>query len=670
MDPSRPRNELKEIEKELVAEQPGLALGVTGLCLALFLGLGLRFVCQSDRYLELVETAAKQIDPRVQAKVGSAYISLADGILPELAVVVKDISAESSESCWMRPSIEVDEIKLPVDFWQLLHGKLFVHEISAGEVSVSLRSDLSQCPSARTAQDSAQSSAAVVGMSASAQEKASRVIAGAAPSGSSPRALSVWDRVKTSNNQIDHLDIHRLRLHYLPILFTSVEVRRFSVDVVSQSPRLMKASGYVSLAGETLSGDYASTAAMNLEFSEKTEPVWSLALDGNWREGHYQMDASYKPRLQEVKMDFDMSQIPLNQLLPLLRKYKIITADLNGRQNWLSISGHMDGFRKAEVLPPLILSRVKLEGAIGEIEGKDISIQETLAPFDLDVRSLQIESLLQFLGETRRHPIFGRLGVFHGKYHYQDKETSRLKGELSGLEFVFSSRGIRQPQVMSLISADATILQKNLNVHLDQMRPAEGLFLGDVNVNSDLNFSHVQAKVRVDELTLSPGVQKLITNGGVIGSLTGELVTSLENGTFKELRGSLGVSELTVEKLSVKKAKAHFSTQGDTVSMTLRAQNLNVQEGAEPFRFLSLVLEPNTPAGYEFVSGAASIKTHQLRDLQWSELYLQTPTEGLRSQGGWDPTGGLTGVIETHAKLSKASFRLSGTRDKPLVLKQ
>jgi hypothetical protein len=668
MDQPRPRNELKDIEKELVAEQPGLALGVTGLCLALFFGLGLRFLCQSDRYLELVESAAKQIDPRVQAKVGTAYISLADGILPELAVVVKEISVESSESCWMRPSIEVDEIKLPVDFWQLLHGKLFVHEISAGDVSVSLRSDLSQCPSAKTAQVSDQP----VQHLDSAEAGPSRFVAAISPPGTavSATSMSVWNRVKNSNNQIDHLDIHRLRLHYLPILFTSVEVRRFSVDVVNQNPRLIKASGYVSLAGETLSGDYASTASMSLEFSEKTEPLWALSLDGNWREGHYQLDAAYKPRLQGLKMDFDMSQIPLNQLLPLLRKYKIITADLNGRQNWLSISGHMDGLRKGDNLPPLILSRLKLEGAIGEIEGKDIAIQNPLPPFDLEVRSLQIESLLQFLGETRRHPIFGKLGVFHGKYHYQDNENSRLKGELSGLEFIFSSRGLRQPQVMSLISADATISPKKLNVHLDQMRPAEGLFLGDVLVNSDLNFTHVQAKVRVDELTLSPSVQRVMTNGGVIGSLTGEVVTSLENGAFKDLRGSLGISELTVEKLSVKKGKAHFSTQSDTVTVTLRAQNLSVQEGSEPYRFLNLLLEPNGPSGYEFASGAAVIKTHQLKDLQWSELYLQNPSESVRSEGGWNPSGELSGEISSHSKISKGNFKLTGTRDKPQVLKQ
>ena len=120
---NKSQDPFKDLNKELVAEQPGLGVSLAGLALVLLFGFGLRFLCQSDRYLELVENATRQIDPRVQAHVGTVELSLADGMLPELAVVIKNIEAESSETCWMRPSLEVDEVKLPLDFFKLLQGQ-------------------------------------------------------------------------------------------------------------------------------------------------------------------------------------------------------------------------------------------------------------------------------------------------------------------------------------------------------------------------------------------------------------------------------------------------------------------------------------------------------------------------------------------------------------------
>ena len=649
----RPRqNPYEELEKELVAEQPGLALGMFGLCLALFLGLGLRFISQSNRYLELVEKAGQQIDPRVQTHVGSVRISLSDGFLPELAVVVKDVSFESGENCWLRPVMEVDEIKLPIDFFKLFRGQIFVHEILAGEVSLSLRSDLSLCHgSERTPQAEPQTTGAMA----------------------SPSNFSALQSLKQTGNSIDRIEVQRLRVHYLPVLFTSLEVRRFVLDVENQSPREMSASGFISLAGETLSGDYTSTANFKVNFSERNGSLVKFGLDGNWREGHYQVEGQFKPNTQDVKVDFDMNEIPLNQLLPLLRKYKVITAELSGKQNWLSLSGHLQGVKTAKSWPPLTFEKIKIEGAVGEIEAHDVVYNQELSPFDVDIRSLQIEPLLNFLSEPRRHPMFGKLGTFHGKLHFADRDNIKMKGELTGLEFIFSNRGLRQGQILSLVSMEAIMNRQKVTLHLDQVKPSEGLFLGDVTVNSDLGFNSILAKLRVDDLSLAPAVQKLITSGGGLGSISGEVSAGFEKGSCTDLRGHVSVSDIEVEKLSLKKAKASFTTDLESglgvVSMNIKGQGINVTQGSEPFKFLSLILGSKTKENFEFLNASVNLKTQLLKDLKW-DLGLQGPSENIKSVGGWDTAGGLSGQITVQEAGQKSVFRISGVRDLPVVSKQ
>jgi hypothetical protein len=58
---------------------------------------------------------------------------------------VTDVSLSAEEECWMRPLVEVDEIKLPLDLWKFMTGQIHIHEINAHEVALSLRESLAGC---------------------------------------------------------------------------------------------------------------------------------------------------------------------------------------------------------------------------------------------------------------------------------------------------------------------------------------------------------------------------------------------------------------------------------------------------------------------------------------------------------------------------------------------
>jgi hypothetical protein len=645
--------DFRKLEKELVAEQPGLAVSVIGLLLALFMGLAIRAALSPERILHLVEKAATKIDSRFNAKVGGAYVSFAEGAFPQFAVVVKDFSMESDEACWLRPTLEVDELKLPLDFWRFLRGQIHIHEVLAHEVSISLRSDMAEC----------QRPAAV----SSREAAPSRTTAATTPQPSS------WESFSRSRDSVDSVQIERMRVHYLPMAFSSFEIRNFEVNVQSKSPKRITAGGILNLNGETLSGDYSSTGSLKIDFEEGASPDWKVSLDGNWREGHYLISTDYSSEKQYIKLSSDMNQIPLNQLFPLLRKYRLLTSNFNGRQVWLSLKGNIEGDVHRLSALPAKFDLVRIEGNIGEIEAKNLEVKKldpfTFTPFDVDIKSLQLDSLMTFLNRPLVSPIFGHLGVFHGQAHFEDSQNVKIKGEDTGLEFIFSSRGNRQIQAMSLIGGEIKFTKSQWNIKVDKVKPVEGVFLGDISLEADHNWSQVGIRAKIDELSLGPSVQKLITNGGEIGSVDGDLQCHFDHGNLSDLQGHVTASDMSVERVHLKRSKMTLATSKDrNVHLDMHIQGMTAEVGSPVHLFLEKFVDSTSPpAPLEVAYGSVKISTHQLDDFHWDELILQMPHKSVRSKGGWNVEGRLSGQVDVVSGVKTTRFEVGGFRDKPQI---
>ena len=650
-------DKLKDLEKELVAEQPGLAVGVIGLVLALFIGLATRTALAPDRILHLVEKAAANIDSHFVARVGGASISLADGIFPELAVVVNDLSLNSEEVCWMRPSLQVDQLKLPVDLFRFLSGQIHIHEILASEVSLTLRSDLSQCHRKIS--------------STNGLENPIRAFASSVDSGGN----SPWHGFTHSRDSIDSVQVDRVRIHYLPLTFTTFEIRHLEANVRSQGPRKIDVKGILDLNGETLSGDYSSTAFLKLDYEEGRNSDFQLTLDGNWREGRYLFKTGFNSREQFIKMQVSMDQIPLNQLLPLLRKYHLLATDYNGRQVWLSLKGGFDGPVTNLSSLPAKFDYVRVEGNIGEVEAKNFEVLRfdpfLFKPIDIEIKSLQLDSLMTFLNRPHPNPILGHLGVFHGQAHVEDSQNIKLKGEDTGLEFVFSSRGIRQVQPISLVSGEANISKGKWNVKIDRVKPAEGVFLGDLSLEADRDWTKVLVRTKVDDLSLGPVVQKLVTDGGGIGSINGDLQFEFDRGTMTDIFGHMAVTELSVDNFNIKKSKLNFSTKNREVMMDIKVQGLNLTRKSSVQSFLAQFLEPSVvPEVFDNGHATLKMRTKLLDDFHWENLSMQLGKTTFHSQGGWDAQGHLQASMDVFSSGKSHKYRILGTRDRPVIDKE
>jgi hypothetical protein len=644
----------KEIEKDLVAEQPGLGLAMLGLLIAVMIGMVVRVALSPERIRSHIEEALAKIPAETMAqvniKMGAASVSLAEGIWPDLSLVIKDVKISSNNICWLSPQMEINELRLPLSWRKLLMGEVDMHELRADEVDLSLRNAPTDCPNSTEAQSSLFSAPA-------------RFVAQV---NSSAPAVT--------KSLIRRIQVRKFLLHYLPVAFTTFEVDSFEANILSNVPQLIELSGKLNLGGDPLLGDYAPHAFLKARFDGARGPLWSLTARGDWREGRYDLAATYAQDKKTYEAHVEMKHLPLNQLMPLLVKYRVVENEYNGRQIWLAARAQTSGFWQDWQKNPVHVSEVKVEGDLGEIHTPKIELRSlqplTFDPITLELRGLNLQQVLTFLNRPHPSPALGELGTFNGVATLEDNHHLRLRGDHSGLEFIFSNRGARETQTISLLSGEAEFRDEHWKIKIDRIRPLEGVFDGVIQMQADQQWRDLNVDSAITEMSLSPNVQTLMTGGGSLGAFSGKLKAHLVAGELKSLQGLLKSDRILAEGLHVEKPKFAFSTQNGIYLLDLNAQDVEVDPDSAPGILMSQVLSlPVNSPRFLMKNISARFQTAHLKDLQWTSFQTLIPQGFLRSHGGWSEQGDLFGEIIAREQRKENRWLIRGTRAEPVLQK-
>ncbi len=649
--------EFNKNERDLVAEQPGLGLSLIGLFLAFFMGLAIRASVSPDRVQEHLLRATENIHKDLKFSFKKAYVSFADGWLPDLSVVVQDVKIESSKSCWLSPLVEVSEIRLPLSMKHLLRGQILIHEVLADEVNLSLRTEQSPCaaeiedtgtkpPSPPPTQESLK-----VGASAFNQK------------------INVSDFQNVSRkNPIDTLKIGSLKIHYLPMTFTSFYLQDFEALLKSEEPRWLQVSGRMVMTGDAYRGESDSQADLKLDAIEGES--FKGEARGVWREGHYRIQLAVNLKNQLSELQAEASHLPVSQILPLLKKYRWVESDFNGKKAWFSGNLKMQGALEKLKETPLRLEKLKLEGDLGEISLHQAQIQSLsplrFDPLEFELRGLNIKELLVFLDRPHPSPALGDLGIFTGTARFVNPEHVVLRGDYSGLEFIFSNRGVRQSQVLSLVSGELDLNQTHWDISIDRIKPAEGVFEGKVHLKADKNFRDLDLEAKIVELGLAPKVQSLMTGGGSLGALSGQLRTRLKSAQIADLQGQIKWDHLMIEGVRLNRPKVTLQSKGDEIDMNFSAQDLDLDQHSMVSQWLQPVWQDLSSEMSSFKNPSVQIRTRKFQTLTWRDFQLQSSMGGIRSQGQWNESAELSGEIRLLGPKAK-NWELSGTRNQPKI---
>ncbi len=651
-----------ESEKDLVAEQPGLGLSFMGLFLAFFMGIAIRAAISPDRVQEHLHRATEKIHKDLHISFGHAYVSLADGIFPDLSVVIEDVKISSDKACWLTPLAEINEVRLPLSMGHLFRGEILIHEVLADEFNLSLRNPYAKC------ENDGAAALADPALSHSARATASN-LSGALSLPPSKPVIADFQNVRRSN-PIDSVEIKHFNIHYMPIAFTSFFIENFSAKLKSQDPKWIQLMGKLILNRDVDALDTSAHANLQLDFHEGTEPNLDLLLQGVWREGHFNLKSHLDIKAQDLSLQSEVRHMPLSQIIPYLKKYRLMESEFNGKRAWVSGEMKVQGGLSKLQQTPMRFDRLKLEGDLGEISCSVAEITSlapfTFNPIDLQIRGLNIRELLIFLNRPHPTPALGELGIFNGTAHFVNPEQLALRGDYSGLEFIFSNRGSRQTQALSLISGELELKKNTWEIQVDRVKPVEGIFDGKLKMTADKDFKNLAIDAQIAELGLAPKIQSLMTGGGSLGALSGQLKLKLKEAQITELNGLLKWNQLLIEGVRLQKPKISLKMQAQDLRMDINAAELDItpKENNTLFAGLFESLGTNT---LQLQSASTQIRTRQFKSLSWEKFQAQSSYGTFRSQGGWNENSELNGKLQIRGKNAKSEklWKIQGTRNQP-----
>lgn len=636
-----------------VADQDGFKTSVLGIAIAVFLGLMIRAVLNSEYIEEQLRAAADRIHVKLKIEFLSARVSLSNRGVPELAAIVEGIKFKSTENCWGLPEGQIDELRLPLNLWHMLKGQVEVTEVKIGSIIVKIGDQWKSCqtpPAEKPLVSQTENSTD----NAETQSSAESLTSTAQPRGPIRRLL------------IDSLKVEYQGLPDLPIDFESLSLSR-----KSETDLQMNLVGLLNLGGSSLSGDYVSQAQFETDLGGDEH---KLKLNGTWREGRYQIDGLYNEAQKTLALGGKVDNLPLSQILSLLKQFNLVDGEYDSRQLWLSLDFTTDGPKPTHVDMPFRIKNFGLEGDLGEIRGENLQVsvgsKTELSPGELRIRGLKPEKVLTLVGKNSKSPSLGSLGVMNGTILYKNFDQWSFVGESSGLELVFSNRGERKLQTLSVISGKADFNAGNWLLLVDRVRPLEGLFLGSLRMEGYRNKPNVDFELILEEFSLSPDVQALMSGGGALGRWSGEMRGAFTNGVTSSLKGNLTGQALLIEGLQVDRLKAGFSQASDRITAEIRGQGVEILGNTPLRRFFDGLFKPVSYPETEPLRTDALSAQFQISTLSYLLTWKFRPTifSGLNvsSEGGWDQVYTLKGEVSAVYKGRSVGWKIEGDREKPV----
>lgn len=640
-------------DKNLVTEQAGLRLLLVGVAVSFFFGYTIKSLLSPARVAAQIEKAASHIHKDIHVTFESAKVSLSDGILPRFSVVITNAQLESAQACWMTPLLQIDELRLPISFWGILTGTSLVNNVEADNVVLTLRGSLKDCEKRNPIEQQ--------------QESAKPPLV----------SLSSSESSQKYKNAVSELSIQNFKIILNEYPQYPSEFLDFAVKVKSFDPKVIEVTAKTHLLRDEQYGDYLSHANLFVEYKESPEPQVQAHFFGNWREGHYSMIGNYTIADHLLNVETDLKHIPLSQVLSVLQKYDLAAKNLNGKQVWISANSRLTADVRKIREAPMEINNFHVEGDLGEMSSEQIAFTSLeplrYKPIDIDIKKMRVERLLNFLGRHENPKILGELGSFSGRAQIEAENSIHLKGEHSGLEFIFSNKGQRELQVIDRMLGDIDFENDFWTFKVKQVEPRGGKFVGNVSLKADRDFKEAELKAHIDEMTLAPQVQKLMTNGGDIGVASLNVNAKVSKGNLSSLKGLLHIEEMNVEGMNFGKLRGDFDFLHNEISLNTKIQSLLVHLESPGATLLRQITQPEwwgeKKLELQDLSGQFSFK--DLQYLQWRKFQAKIPKDKhLLTEGAWDESGHLKGFVQIHdiqkKNSSSQNFLLQGTREEPL----
>ena len=649
-------------DQQLVTEQPALKVIFWGFVISWVLSLLLQGWLAPHRLRAHIEKAAASMHRDVKVTFDSVEMRLADGILPRFQVVVQGVRMTSGNPCWGQAELSADQIRLPISLSGLWTGSGIVQRVEAGQVDIYVADTAQACAEIQKNQKSSQAQK-------SPPEKAvSEAVSGEAVAAAN---LPLPQSISPSKNNIRLAFIDSLRLRLQKYPGYEPQILNIRAEVKEDKPIYLSITAKTHLLKDEQVGDFLSHANILLEYRESPEKTLHAHVYGNWREGHYSLIGSCTLLDQLCQLESELKHIPVSQVLRIVQRLTEQEMEkYKAKKMWVSMRLKASGDARRAQDFPIEISNVKLEGDLGNVHIDHALINRlsplAYEPFNIQLLSVNLRTLLNVLGLDPSSKIFGSMGQFTGKLEMTSADQFKMYGEHSGLEFIFANKGQRELQKILRMNVDFLMKQNQWIAILSRVEPEQGVLDGEIRLTGVKDKKEVNIRTRIDELSLNPVVQNLMTQKGSIAPLKLNADMKLTEGKVTALKGHLRLPLLKVEDMSINQIRAQFDYVADKSVINLQMKEVELTAGGVAANILQPIAQKVAMDKLNDFSGI--FKTKDFKSLEWRNVSAKLKTgERLITDGGWNEKSELSGHVLIKTPKGGLDWQILGLRDTPVL---
>lgn len=656
----------KSNDRFLVAEQPGFSTSLVGLVIALVLGFVVRAAVNSDKLKEKMNQATRDISKEMDVELGQVRLSLSDGIFPEFAVHIQDLELNSEKTCLMGAQFQLNNLKLPIALWPLFSGKVEVKKVVIEELNLNLRKKYSAC------EDSMDRNSTEPNRKNETTNPREALATDSASDSEAPT-----EKVEPRSFPIEKIVIDKIKISYVPLSFTSIKAKDFTAQFLSGNLNKVHVNAVIEADSATLSGDYSSFADFELSYDKFLPNSLRAKINGEWREGLYQMGFDLNQAKNQATVNVELEHLPLNQIAAVFKKYKIIEKEISPQQTWISLKSSfslpVNDLNKGSGL----IESVLIDGDLGEIDVKNVFLEQLhpaiFKPYHVDVKNFSLTDFISSLDGASVPDYIESFGRISGVIDVDEKNRLMMKLENSGLELIFSNKGKRDFQLFSLILAqvkyDPQLDQNNWQIKISNMKPNEGIFIGSIFIESNKEWSNSSLKMDIDEFSFSPNVQRLMTNSGYFGAMSGSVKMETQQHRLNEINMKISMLPSLIEGVNTDRLTVTGRKSGEKFVFQFSSAELKIMQNSMASQFFNSLNFPllSKEGTFIFTKPQLQLTTAMNSDLAWN-FQAGHYDSRIETISGWDQNQNLSGYLKDSK--SKMKWEIKGDRFHPQIIQQ
>lgn len=645
--------QVSESDSFLVIEQKGLRVVVTGVVLALLMALTFRAIFSPQRVKYEIERVIEESNPqKAEIKIERAYLSLTDGWFPRLAVVIENLELQSQDPCLYFAKINVGSMTLPVSLQSIFDRSLVLKKLEIDHLVAHMKTKGIKCNTSLFAPPTLEESPNL---------QANPVV-------ESPSAKPVIEAPLVQTLSIEGSPLKEVLLTHGELHFDAfpdfyLQVKKLKAELTDKPEKSASIDGNLELipiADNHLIG-------WNTRFQmDATENLVKSHFKGQWREGSVNLDLDYKAKDNQLELKGDFKQIPLGQIFIFTNELGWSKGAPSARQSWISF--HTDYVQHSKKDKLVNIKDVKVEGDFGDIKVPLLEAKgEPLVwqPLKVELNTVNISKLLTAFDQPHPSSSLSSLGVFNGFLELDGPRFKSAQGDLKGLEFVFSNKGIRDVQVVSTMRLDVREIDNQYKAKITDLELKDGEFKGQVDANYNKADSSTQMQVLLDQIKLNPKVEKLMTNKGFLSAFQGKLNILFKKDEKPQIQGFIKADSGQIEKVNFEKLRWEINSSNIESLWKFTFQDLKWNAETQSLETLQKILKVDAST-LEMRNFTVKGKKGE-NSFEWTELQAQItePKIRINSQGAWDEDGNLKGTIQVKSDKESRQINISGTRESP-----